>query len=64
MKRLELLDWAAARIVGDEVAKLAENVGGRLDELLVRCGRLEVTEDDLRGVRLGDEMYVSEIGLV
>ena len=49
---MELLDRAASVVVGDEVAKLAEDVCSRLDELLVRRRGLQVLEHNLGGVRL------------
>jgi hypothetical protein len=52
VERVELVDRRRAGLVGDEVAKLAKDVGRRLDELLVRRRGLEVAEADARGVGL------------
>lgn len=44
MQRLELLDRARSLLVGDEVAELSQDVGRRLDELLVRGRCSEVAQ--------------------
>jgi hypothetical protein len=61
MKRLELLDWAASLLVGNEVSELAEDIPSHADHVLVagrcpevlkhRCGRIR-----LQVLVVGDEL--------